>query len=124
MNKQEKRRPGRPKQRIGPYQRITIEIPFLLWDYITARTDNLTQWLIDAAEEKKLRLVGKHNGAIQARNDYPHALTNVERIRQCADEQLTGFYEDQEPPTDEQRSIYVDVFVLAYQTEAAVSQKH
>jgi len=57
---QEKR--GRSKPRTpGTYQRVTLELPIDLWQYITQRTDNRTAWIKEAITEKRDREIGKES---------------------------------------------------------------
>lgn len=56
MNEEQQKHPGgRPAKR-PPVQRVTLELPVDLWEYITSVSPaNRTKWLIDAANEKRER---------------------------------------------------------------------
>lgn len=107
-------------------RRVTIDLPLLQLDYISNRTDNLNEWIVDLIEEKRLRNYGNRNGINQAAEDAPKFRTDVEDLRRCADVQLLGFYKEFENPNlpnDGQRLAYADGFVAGYQAEVARRQK-
>ena len=46
---------GRPSKRTEPYKRTTIELPISLLEFLKTVKPNRTEWLVEAAQEKRER---------------------------------------------------------------------
>lgn len=49
-----KSKPG-PKPRYGPREEIHVQVPVEDLNYIRSKTNNVTEWLIQAIQEKRAR---------------------------------------------------------------------